>query len=159
MAARLKMTRLRTKKIMERIVRASWWKGMVMKRRETIPVPIVVLNQEGEKFRTMRRQPRSCLGRGGSILVAFSLWEERWLCVIVEVVEGDRSMVFLAFVRRLLGELSWVGLCKKELAGAVKAGLLLASFSRSSESMVSVATINDGSRYACNHTAKQCIDS
>lgn len=74
--------------------------------------------------------------------------------VMVEVVEGDRSMVFLAFVRRLLGELSWVGLCKKELAGAVKAGLLLASFSRSSESMVSVATINDGSRYACNHTAK-----
>jgi hypothetical protein len=30
---------------------------MEMRRRDTIPVPIVTLNQEGEKLRTILRQP------------------------------------------------------------------------------------------------------
>jgi hypothetical protein len=32
-------------------------KGIAMRSRETIPVPIVTLNHEGEKFLTIRRQP------------------------------------------------------------------------------------------------------
>jgi len=31
--------------------------GMAMRRRDTIPVPIVTLNHEGEKLRTILRQP------------------------------------------------------------------------------------------------------
>lgn len=39
---------------------------MVIRRRETIPVPMVTENHEGEKLRTTRRQPVSYLeGREG----------------------------------------------------------------------------------------------
>ena len=43
---------------------------MVMKRIETMPVPMVTENHDGEKLRTMRRQPRSYLvgERSGGLL-------------------------------------------------------------------------------------------
>lgn len=53
--------------------------------------------------------------------------------VIVDEVDGERVVVLLAFVRRLLGTLSRS--CKRLLAGIVTAGLLLANLSKS-ESMV-----------------------
>lgn len=47
---------------------------------------------------------------------------------MVDEDDGERSFAVLAFVRRLLGTLS--RFCKKEDAGTVTAGLLLASLSR-----------------------------
>ena len=44
-------------------------KGIVIRRRDTTPVPIVTENQDGEKLRTTRRQPTS-------YLVSFTLTSE-----------------------------------------------------------------------------------
>lgn len=48
---------LRMKNARERYVSQGEWKGMAWKRIPTTPVPIVMENHEGEKLRTIRRQP------------------------------------------------------------------------------------------------------
>ena len=64
--AKVKRIVFRTKKTTESQYSQSALKGIVMSRRETMPVPIVTENQDGEKLRTTRRQPTSYFDGVGS---------------------------------------------------------------------------------------------
>ena len=59
--AREKRIVLRPKKTTDSQYNQSALKGIVMSSSDTMPVPIVTENQDGEKLRTIRRHPTSYL--------------------------------------------------------------------------------------------------
>jgi hypothetical protein len=129
--AKVKRIVFRTKKATESQYSQSALKGMVMSRRETMPVPMVTENHDGEKLRTTRRQPTSYFdGVGSGVLMNVSeppdgSDDDRTL-----VCERDRER------RRFISreDMIW-------LAGIVIAGLLEAMRSISRSSSVSVSGI------------------
>lgn len=57
-------------------------KGMVTKSKDTMPVPIVTENQDGEKLRTTRRQPTSYLVNFGGARETTESLDGVQICVV-----------------------------------------------------------------------------
>lgn len=70
----------KTKKTMPRMRSHSAFHGIVTKMLATIPVPIVIANHDGEKFRTMRRHPSSFFEGAEGFWVRGFEWFELTLC-------------------------------------------------------------------------------